>query len=415
MKKVSLAIHPLHACFLALFLALEVSSSAQQTPPPPADQAEINRQLLQRIEELEKEVQRLTSQPATSAAPVAAPEPTPVAETPPVRAVNDRLTLNVFGDVGFHATDAPEVSSNTFNIGNLDIFMTSRLSEKVSLLGEVLFIANSDNTISADIERLLLRYRYNDYFAFAMGRYHTSIGYYNTAFHRGAWFETAIGRPFMYAFDDEIPLQEVGVTTSGQIPSGKLGLHYVAEVGNGRLHTLNTEPAQNTQDHNNGKSFNVALFARPTVVPDLQVGFSIYHDYLTFPDHIDHGELIATVYAVYVNSKYELLNEAMLVRHTTTLAGAPGVFHTSAFYTQFSRAFGKYRPYFRYEYFNSSDNDPIYGNPSDGEIVGRRNGPSAGVRYDFNEHAAFKLQYDRLAIGGLGSSNTLGIQFAFTF
>ncbi len=312
MKKVSLAIHPLHACCLALFLALEVSSSAQQTPPPPADQAEINRQLLQRIEELEKEVQRLTSQPATSAAPVAAPEPTPVAETPPVRAVNDRLTLNVFGDVGFHATDAPEVSSNTFNIGNLDIFMTSRLSEKVSLLGEVLFIANSDNTISADIERLLLRYRYNDYFAFAMGRYHTSIGYYNTAFHRGAWFETAIGRPFMYAFDDEIPLQEVGVTTSGQIPSGKLGLHYVAEVGNGRLHTLNTEPAQNTQDHNNGKSFNVALFARPTVVPDLQVGFSIYHDYLTFPDHIDHGELIATVYAVYVNSKYELLNEAIL-------------------------------------------------------------------------------------------------------
>jgi len=170
MKKVSLAIHPLHACCLALFLALEVSSSAQQTPPPPADQAEINRQLLQRIEELEKEVQRLTSQSATSAAPVVAPEPTPVAETPPVRAVNDRLTLNVFGNVGFHATDAPEVSSNTFNIGNLDIFMTSRLSEKVSLLGEVLFIANS-----ADIERLLLRYRYNDYFAFAMGRYHTSI------------------------------------------------------------------------------------------------------------------------------------------------------------------------------------------------------------------------------------------------
>ena len=175
MKKVSLAIHPLHACCLALFLALEVSSSAQQTPPPPADQAEINRQLLQRIEELEKEVQRLTSQSATSAAPVAPPEPTPVAETPPVRAVNDRRTLNVFGNVGFHATDAPEVSSNTFNIGNLDIFMTSRLSEKVSLLGEVLFIAHSDNTISADIERLLLRYRYNDYFAFAMGRYHTSI------------------------------------------------------------------------------------------------------------------------------------------------------------------------------------------------------------------------------------------------
>jgi hypothetical protein len=415
MKKGFLAIHPIPACCLAMFLALGVSSSAQQGPPTPPSQAEINQQFLLRIEELEKEVQRLTSQPAPSLSPAAAPEPTPVVDTPPVHAVNDRLTLNVFGDVGFHATDDPEVSSNTFDIGNLDIFMTSRLSEKVSLLGEVLFIANSDNTISADVERLLLRYRYNDYFAFAMGRYHTSIGYYNTAFHRGAWFETTIGRPFMYAFDDEIPLQEIGVTASGRIPSGKLRLHYVAEVGNGRVHTLNSEPAQNTLDQNNGKSFDVALFARPAAVPDLQVGFSIYHDYITFPDNINHSELISTAYAVYVNSKYELLNEAMLVRHTTTRAGAPGIFHTSAFYTQLSRAFGKYRPYFRYEYFNSSDNDPIYGNPDDGEVLGRRNGPSVGLRYDFNEHAAFKLQYDRLAIAGEDSSNTLGIQFAFTF
>ena len=415
MKKVFLAIHPIHACCLALFLALEVSAPGQQSPPPAPNQAEINQQLLRRVEELEIEVQRLTSQSATSPAPAAAPESPPLVETPPVHAVNDRLNLNVFGDVGYHATDAPGVSSNTFDIGTLDIFMTSRLSEKVSLLGEVLFIANSDNTIYADIERLLLQYRYNDYFAFTMGRYHTSIGYYNTAFHRGAWFETAIGRPFMYAFGNEIPLQEVGVSTSGQIPSGKLGLHYVAEVGNGRDHILDTEPAQNTQDHNNGKSFNVALFARPSAIPDLQVGFSIYHDYLTFPNNIDHSELISTVYAVYVNSKYELLNEAMLVRHTTSLTGAPGVFHTSAFYTQLSRAFGKYRPYFRYAYLNSSNDDPIYGNPEDGEVVGRRNGPSVGVRYDFNEHAAAKLQYDRLAIGGLGSSNTLGIQFAFTF
>src|SRR5260370_13883986 len=128
MKKVSLAIHPLHACCLALFLALEVSSSAQQTPPPPADQAEINRQLLQRIEELEKEVQRLTSQSATSAAPVVAPDPTPLAWTPPVRAVNDRLTLNVFGNVGFHATADPEVSSHTFNIINILHVTTTRLS-----------------------------------------------------------------------------------------------------------------------------------------------------------------------------------------------------------------------------------------------------------------------------------------------
>jgi len=72
----------------------------------------------------------------------------------------------------------------------------------------------------------------------------------------------------MYAFDDEggfLPLQEVGVTASGQIPSGKLGLKYVAEIGNGRDHLLGGEPAQNQHDANNGKSVNFAIASRPAM------------------------------------------------------------------------------------------------------------------------------------------------------
>jgi hypothetical protein len=373
--------------------------------------------LLDRMQDLEKQIQQIKAQPAAPA-PVTALAPEPVVDAPAVHEVASRLKLNVFGDVGFEATDARHVTSNTFEVGSMDLFMTSRLSDRTSLLGEILFIAASDNSITPDIERLLFQYRQNDYFGFGVGRYHSSIGYYNTAFHQGAWFETAIGRPFMYAFDDEggfLPLQEVGVTTYGKIPSGKLGLNYVAEIGNGRDHLLDGEPAQNAQDANNGKSFNVALFSRPSALPDVELGFSLYHDYVTFSDNINHGELIATVHATYLNSKYEFLNEAMLVRHTGSSTGTPGAFHTPAFYTQFSRAFGKYRPYFRYQYINAGDGEPIYGDPTDGPIVGRRQAPSVGIRYDFNEHAAFKLQYNRMTIRGEGSGNELDSQFAFTF
>jgi hypothetical protein len=288
----------------------------------------------------------------------------------------------------------------------------------VSALGEVLFVTQSDNSITADIERLVLQYRANDYLSVGIGRFHTSIGYYNTAFHQGAWFQTAIDRPFMYAFDDEggfLPLQEVGLTASGRISSGKLGLSYVAEVGNGRDHLLGGEPAQNTQDRNNGKAFNIALSARPAWVSGLDVGFTMYHDYLTFSDNINHSELISTAYAVYANSTYEFLNEVMLVRHVGTSTGAPGVFHTPAFYTQFSRRFGSYHPYLRYQYINAGVDEPIYGDPEDGQVIGRRNGISAGLRYDFTEHTAFKLQYDRLQMRGLPTSNRLDTQFAFTF
>jgi hypothetical protein len=405
---------------IVLWTGFAAPASAQQASSPPVGQDVINQQLLQRVQELEKEVQQLKGQPTAAAAapaPAPAPEPPPAVEAPTVHEVAPRLRFNVFGDVGFEATDKKGVS-NTFEIGSMDLFMTARLSDRVSLLGEILFISSSDNTIAPDIERLLLQYKANDHFAFAMGRYHSAIGYYNTAFHQGAWFETAIGRPYMYAFDDEggfLPLQEVGVTTYGQIPSGKLGLNYVAEVGNGRNHLLEGEPAQNAQDANNGKSINVALFARPSRIQGLEVGVSMYHDYLTFSDNVNHSELITTAHVVFVNSNYEFLNEGMWVRHVGTSTGTPGVFNTPAFYTQFSRRFGPYRPYFRYQYINAGVDEPIYGDPTDGPLVGRRNGPTVGVRYDFNEHAAFKLQYDRLTIRGEGTSNGLDSQFAFTF
>jgi hypothetical protein len=397
---------------LALCVFISLATQAQQVPDAVPTQSDSNQALLQRINELEIQVKQLQEKQAAN---VAAPEPAP--EQPPVNSVNDRLKLNVFGDVGFETTDL-KPSTNTFEIGSLDLFMTARLSEKVSALAEVLFVAADDNTISPDVERLLLQYRRNDYFTAAIGRYHTTIGYYNTAFHQGAWFQTTVDRPFMYAFDDQggfLPLQEVGVTTSGIIPSGKLGLSYVAEVGNGRNHLLGGEPAQNAQDTNNGKSVNFALSAHPAWLSGVDMGFSIYHDYLTFSDNVNHSELISTIHVVYLNSNYEFLNEAMLVRHVGSSTGAPGVFHTPAFYTQFSRRIRSYRPYFRYQYINAAADEPIYGDPTDGPVVGRRNGASLGLRYDFTEHTAFKLQYDRAQRRGVPSSNGLDTQFAFTF
>jgi hypothetical protein len=354
---------------------------------------------------------------ATTSVITPPPTPLPPAEEPGPDNPAPRVQLRMFGDVGYRASDQKR-QTNSFLIGSLDLFMTGSLSSRVSVLGEVLFTPQVNNSFGVDVERLLLQYKQNDYFDFSVGRYHSAIGYYNTAFHQGAWFQTAVDRPFMYAFDDQggfLPLQEVGVSIDGQIPSGSLGLHYVAEIGNGRAHLLGSDPAQNFRDTNNGKSFNLALFSRPTWRPGLQTGFSIYHDHLTFSDSINHDELISTVYVVYTDSNYEFLNEAMLVRHTNTAAGAPGVFHTPGFYTQFSRRFGRYRPYVRYAYVNAGVAEPIYGDPADGPVVGRRNGPTLGVRFDINDHAAFKLEYDHLAQRGQKSFDALESQFSFAF
>jgi hypothetical protein len=90
-------------------------------------------------------------------------------------------------------------------------------------------------------------------------------------------------------------------------------------------------------------------------------------------------------------------------------------FHTPGFYTQFSRKFGHLRPYFRYSYVNAPIDDPIYGNPLEMPVVGRINGPTLGLRYDFTGHTAFKVQYDREGARGETSTNGGAAQFDFTF
>ncbi len=409
---------------LSLFLAIPAVMQGQQTAGAATSQDELNKQLLQRIEELENQVKQLQGKPAAPAAtaapmPVPAPPPEPEPEMPTVNEVAPRLKLVVFGDVGAailsHVPD-------TFEFGSLDLFMTARLSDKVSALGEALFIAQSDNSVGVDVERLLLRYRQSDYFSAAIGRYHTWVGYYNSAFNKGEFLETAVDRPFFYQFDDTggfLPMQDVGVTTTGKIPSGKLGMNYVFEVGNGREWGTNVEPTQNYQDTNNSKAVNGGLFVRPEKVSGLQAGFSLRHDNLTVPGTAV-SETIGTAHLVFINSKYEILNEGVFVRHVEPIGP---IFHTACFYTQGSRAFGKWRPYVRYQYFNAPSNDPVfvYASPNQyaplgvTNFIGRLNGPSVGVRYDFSEHSAFKLQYDRYDMRSLQDASQVTSQVAFTF
>ena len=401
-------------------LVVTAPAQTQQAHDPPTNQDQINQQLLQRLHELEEEVKLLKAQAATPpAAPVPAPEPPRVVESPAVNEVAPRLKLNVFGDVGGQLYNH---NPDTFLFGSLDLFMTARLSDKVSTLGEVLFIARNDNSIELDVERLLLQYRQSDYFTAAIGRYHSWVGYYNTAFNYGEFLETTTDRPFIYAFDDGggvLPMQEVGITLTGKIPSGKMGLHYVVEAGNGRAWGPGVEAAQNNQDANNRKSINGGLFLRPEGAFGLQLGFSVRYDNLAIPGPAV-GETIATVHGVFVNSNYEILNEGVLVRHVEP---SGPVFNTSAFYTQFSRRFRAFRPYFRYQYFNADNHDPVYvyAAPNDyspqyvNGFVGRVNGPSAGIRFDFTEHSALKVQYDRISERSLPTVNGVTSQIAFTF
>ena len=402
------------------------ASGGSSLPDGNAEREEL-RQMRAQMEQLEARIKELEGRQAKRDPPLAAaamhpPESKGVHDTtiaaPQVPASDvqhdamstgtPHLQIQGFADVNFLASDEKGKTS-TFALGQLDLFITSQLSEKFSVLAELILEANQRNEFSTEIHRLLLKYHPNDYFSLSAGRYHTSIGYYNTAYHHGSWFATAADRPFIFAFEGKggiLPLHNVGLSATGRIPSLPFGLHYVAEIGNGRASRSRLDRSvQTTVDENNGKAFNLGLFARPSSIPGFQTGISVYHDRLT-PEGLPHfGQTIIAGHVVYQNSRYELLNELVLLRHV--LRGR--VFQTPGFYSQVARRFGNAKPYFRYQYINVPSDDPMFSD------VGRRNGPSIGLRYDLSDFAAFKSQYSYTQRRGLSSVNDLILQLAFTF
>ena len=429
--------------FNRLEIVFTAQQDAAQQPTPAAspaaaqqgdEQAQL-RELLRRVEELEGQVRELragavANNSRTPDAAVAATAPAPPATTDEAAAQEveqaqavlgeheheagasgPRLKIQGFADVNFRATNQ-RGATNAFSLGQLDLFITSQLSEKFSVVSELILDARRDNSFEFEIHRLLLRYAMNDFLNLSAGRYHTGIGYYNTAFHHGSYFATAANRPFLFAFESQgglLPLHNVGVSATGRIPSGSLGLRYIAEVGNGRAARSPSDRAVQTAfDENNGKSYNLGLSARPDWLPGLQTGVSFYHDKLTPTALPDIDQRIIAGHVIYQSPRYEWLNEALFIRHKPQGANSAATY-TPGFYTQFARRFGRTQPYFRYQYVNAPARDLLFNN------IGRRNGPSFGLRYDLTNYAAFKAQYDRTGRRSLSALDELIMQLAFTF
>ena len=372
--------------------------------------------------------------PASTAAQASVPSQTPPSSPPESeQAQSDNvmaermdlsktlLRIRGFGDISLHG-DTQKGDVTSFSLGQLDLFVTSDVSEKFKFLSEIVFEAGpndfygvtsgSENSFGVDVERYLLQYSYNDYLNISAGRVHTAIGYYNTAYHHSTWLQTTTGRPFLFDFEDHggiLPIHTVGASASGLVPSGSLGLHYVAEIGNGResRNPLVDEPVQNEVDDTNHKAFNLALFARPEAIHGLQAGFSVYRDVLVPANAPRIGETILAAHAILIRPKYEWLNEALLDRHAP--AGASTVFNTPGFYTQISQQFGVFRPYFRYQYVNVANSEPVFPD------VALRHGPSFGLRFDASESVALKFQYDYTFLRNQPGVNGLNLQMGFTF
>ena len=313
-------------------------------------------------------------------------------------------------------TTPPTPIHNTFQFGEFDLFMSSRLSSTINFLSEVVLGSDASNFWGLDVERAQITYKPSEYFQISGGRMHTAIGFYNTTYHHGTWFQTPTGRPFMYYFEDSggiLPVHIVGLEAAGLIPhTGRVNAHWIVEAGNGESslfigQPIVNQPVQNYLSDKDHLAFNIAGYIKPDWLNGVQIGANYYNDERV-PTGIPHvNNAIFGAYFVFINRNWEFLNEFQVQRDHSI--GSLITYHTPLGYTQVSRKFGKYRPYFRWQEVNVPAGDPLYG------TVGRYEGPSVGLRMDFTGYAALKVQYNRIYTRDPQPLNGLDNQVSFTF
>ena len=335
----------------------------------------------------------------TSAEPEPQPEPQPA----------PRLVIKGFGDINYRyrGQDSEDVP-NTFSLGQLDLFMTSALSDSLSVLAEVVVESEDNESAKIEVERYQIKYSASDWLNVVLGRMHTALGHWNQTYHHGTWFQTTTSRPEVYHFEDEggvLPIHEVGVSVRGEVPRTGSALHYVAEIGNGRRWT----DLENREGHdqNRPKSTNLGLSLRPERWRGAEVGASFYRDDIPAASDTSIANEIIAAYGLYRTPSVELMAEWL--RLSFRQVGSGFRYDNHAGYLQASRAFGKLRPYYRYDRQDIAAGTPLIGG------FGASEKHVLGVRLDPGAWVGLKAQYERASQNKGAGGNGAHVQLVFVF
>ena len=312
-----------------------------------------------------------------------------------------------FGDVSYVSRDSSD--NDGFLIGQAVAHLTASMGSSFSVFGEFSATAR-DSEYSFEVERLIAKYEFSDLLKLSAGRYHTPIGYWNSAFHHGAWLQTTARRPEVFRFGSRIvPIHFVGLLAEGTWTKNPLGLSYQAGFGNGRH--ANIARAGDAGDINGENAWMVQLKAAPDAFRGLNLGVGFYTDEVNPDGEPPVDETSFSAYLVWANESPEVIIEYLHSSHELVSdSSASG--NVNAWFAQFAyRLLGEWRnwkPYIRYEHPDVDDSDPLLG--SDGLDY---EGAILGVRWDFNSYAALKTEYRSEEFGNGGRENNFQVQLAF--
>jgi hypothetical protein len=140
---------------------------------------------------------------------------------------------------------------------------------RLRLLGELQIEDDADARWGWDVERLEAGWRLSTDLTLWFGRYHNPLGYWNIEYHHGHYMETSAERPRILAFEDEggpFPIHLAGFLLDGFKPIGQASIEYELGAASGpRVTDGKFEAVDVIRDPRWNK---LALVGRITLRPD---------------------------------------------------------------------------------------------------------------------------------------------------
>ena len=426
---------------LSLSLLAAFSAAAQTTDSDRIKLLEQKfNQSLSVIDQLQKRIAELEQRQGSAAAAVAVPGVATRVETLE-RAVSDLATsaskaptdtglpLHGFIDVGYASASGsrPAYDNPGFKLGTFDIYLTPQLGDRVKGLVELAFEYGNDGGLGTDLERLQLGYVFSDNLTLWGGRFHTPLGYWNTAFHHGAQIQTSVTRPRMVAFEDQggiMPSHTVGAWVNAKVDTAMGRWRLDAFVGNSdslRDGTLD----YNASGYNNSTpayGFNIGL--RPASMPGLTLGLHGLSEKINSYDIATtlNGQIELQVlggYAFFESDNWEIIGEYYGFNNNDTF-GLAGKNQSSAGFIQAGYLLAdRLTGFARYEKADLSKKDPYFALMNNGttNFGSSYYQSTIGLRYDVDPRSAMKVQYEQITDDGNAGQtvNWLRAQYSVRF
>lgn len=329
------------------------------------------------------------------------------------------ISLHGFGDVTLMGEQIETEGVGTtgtsgFAVGELDLYIVSRLTNNFSFLTEIVFEQEADGRAILDVERFWIKYTLSDRFWASLGRHHTPLGYWNRTYHHGLLLQPTVHRPEALKFEDEVrggflPIHQVGLTSGGSGFADTWRLDYAGGIYNGR--GLTRKDIQGTGDLNDEKALGLNLnFTRET---DRRILFgpTFFYDDIP-PDPAVPGregvidEKIYGAQFAYRDEHLEILSEYYQVDHYDQATA--GDYDHSAYFVIGIWNPWRWKPYAGLDRMNIDPGDPYFIGLTDLKRY------LVGVRFDANPFVAVKFEYRHDKRPG-EEIDALDIQVAFTF